>query len=1282
MAWRLLLAGAATAGGLLHPLAAAIPDTWSSRGAGGGGALYSPSINPANNNEYFVACDMSGLYHTTDFGNSYSTVNFTQIQAGHDAAVRFTSNPNLAYGLSYAGDQAQPVKSTDGGQTWTVLPGNPLPYDDAYSVWADYNQPNHVVVAGYSQIFFSADGGASFKALSIPIDSGTGALIGGAFFDGNAIYLGTSVGLLVSTNGGTSFTNAGTPGIPAGEFIFSFAAAKTGSTTRFFCLTGASVYPGLDAGSDYYGFFRGIYSLDNATGNWTKQMTGIDPANDFPMFLAMATNDITTVYAAGGSSAGNPEVFKSTNAGASWTNTFRATNNQNIITGWSGQGGDRAWSYGEIVLGLGVAPNDSRRVLFTDLGFVHRTSDGGATWQQAYVSPADQHPAGATNIAKASYHGIGLENTSCWQMVWSDAQNVFAAFTDIKGLRSTDAGATWSFNYTGHNGNTMYRLARHPTTGVLYAGTSDIHDLYQSTRLANSPLDGSDANGKVLFSADKGATWQTLHSFGHPVFWVSLDPTAPNRLYASVVHSTAGGVFVCNDIQNGAASTWTKLPNPPRTEGHPATIVVLNDGKVVCTYSGHRNPGFTASSGVFVYDPATLGWTDVSDPGMRYWTKDIVVDPSDATQNTWYVGVFSGWGGPPNGLGGLYRTTDRGGHWSKINTLDRVTSITFNPSDATEAFLTTETEGLWHTTNLPAAVPVFALVSNYPFRQPERVFYNPTNAAEIWVTSFGNGLRVGSVSASPVGPAITTQPAPLTVTAGQNASFTVAASGTAPLSYQWRKGGVNLSGATNATYTIASAQVADAGVYSAVVSNSVGSATSNNATLTVNSAPPPAAPAITTQPAPLAVTAGQNASFTVAASGTAPLSYQWRKGGANIAGATNATYAIASAQVADAGVYSAVVSNSAGSATSNNATLTVTAAPVAPSIAAQPSSVTVAVGQSASFAVAANGTGPLAYQWSKNSVNLGGATSATLTLASVTAADAGTYQVLVSGPGGTVQSAAATLTIGTTTSRLVNISTRSWVGTGGDQLIAGFIIGGATPKQVLLRASGPALAAYGVTGLLVDPMLTLVAQATGAALASNDNWCDDAAGIATLETAFARTGAFPWTRGSRDAALLVTLNPGAYTALVSGAGGTTGVALIEAYECDTTTGNHLVNISTRSQVQTGAGVQIAGFYVQGGSMRLLIRAAGPSLARFGLEGTLAAPTIDLVSQATGQTLATVAGWDPALAAVFARIGEFPFATGSTDAALEVTLPAGGYTAVVKGQNGGTGVALIEVDEDN
>ena len=180
----------------------------------------------------------------------------------------------------------------------------------------------------------------------------------------------------------------------------------------------------------------------------------------------------------------------------------------------------------------------------------------------------------------------------------------------------------------------------------------------------------------------------------------------------------------------------------------------MNDGKLVATYSGRRTSAgaFTASSGVFIYNPLTNSWTDVSHTGMYYWTKDIVIDPNDVAQNTWYANVFSGWGGPPNGLGGLYKTTNRGTSWTKLSgsTIDRATSCTFNPLNANQIYLTTETQGLWISHNINSPSPTFSVVPSYPFQQPERVFFNPYVAGEIWVTSFGNGMKVGLLNANSI----------------------------------------------------------------------------------------------------------------------------------------------------------------------------------------------------------------------------------------------------------------------------------------------------------------------------------------------------------------------------------------------------------------------------------------------------------------------------------------------------------------------------------------------------
>jgi photosystem II stability/assembly factor-like uncharacterized protein len=738
------------------------PQVFESRGMGGGGALYVPSINPYNNDEFYISCDMSETFHTTNYGKSYEILPFTAIQTSHQSKVRFTSNPQVMYNVNFANDLTVPVKSIDGGKTFQALKGTPA--DDQFQNLFVNSDGTKVVISFYGTIYLSLNSGDSFKKIHTCLNNGTGNLLGGVFFNGNSIYLGTNDGLLYSEDNGNTFQTMSGFSIPSDEAIYSFSGAYDSGTLKLYCLTAKlkdiyvfmfdndpEAYRAWDnAKNDFTGFCKSLHTYnkkDGSNGSWLKAST-FDSNTDFMMWVSNAENDVDTVYMAGGSKSSSPSVLRSIDGGANFAQVFLSNNNQNVNTGWSGDGGDRAWSYGEVALGFTVCPNNSQRLIITDFGFPHISSDGGANWFESYVNPSDANAPGKSTPKGKSYNGIGIENTTCWQVSWLDKDNIFACFSDIKGIRSTDAGKSWNQNYTGHNANSMYRLVQHQN-GTLFAGTSNIHDIYQSTRLADNILDANDAYGKVIYSTDKGSSWKDIKAFNHPVFWVALDPNNQNTMYASVIHyankAGQGGIWVTKDLNKLNAATWTKLPNPPRSEGHPASIVVLNDGNVVCTYSGRRAPSFTASSGCFIYNPNTNSWTDVSDNGMKYWTKDIIIDPNDATQNTWYVAVFSGWGGAPNGLGGLYKTTNRGTNWTKINTFDRVTSITFDPNNTKQAYLTTEQLGLWFSSNMDAVKPSFELVSAYKFRQPERVYFNPFNKDEVWVSSFGNGISVGTV---------------------------------------------------------------------------------------------------------------------------------------------------------------------------------------------------------------------------------------------------------------------------------------------------------------------------------------------------------------------------------------------------------------------------------------------------------------------------------------------------------------------------------------------------------
>jgi Immunoglobulin domain len=279
------------------------------------------------------------------------------------------------------------------------------------------------------------------------------------------------------------------------------------------------------------------------------------------------------------------------------------------------------------------------------------------------------------------------------------------------------------------------------------------------------------------------------------------------------------------------------------------------------------------------------------------------------------------------------------------------------------------------------------------------------------------GVTTANKSNTPTAAAVTSQPANQTGTVGQSATFTVTASGTAPLSYQWQKNGVNIANATSVSYSTPAITAADNGaMFDVLVSNSVGAVTSAVATLTVSGAL--VAPTITTQPVNQNVASGLTATFAVVASGTAPLTYQWQKNMVNITGATSSTYTTPATSTADNGAkFRVVVSNSAGNTTSNSATLTVSStANSAPKITTQPVNQSVTVGQAATFTVVASGTPAPSYQWQKNGANISGATSASYVTPATVAGDTGaTFDVIVTNSVSSVTSSVATLTVNAST---------------------------------------------------------------------------------------------------------------------------------------------------------------------------------------------------------------------------------------------------------------------------
>lgn len=580
----------------------------------------------------------------------------------------------------------------------------------------------------------------------------------------------------------------------------------------------------------------------------------------------------------------------------------------------------------------------------------------------------------------------------------------------------------------------------------------------------------------------------------------------------------------------------------------------------------------------------------------------------------------------------------------------------------------------------------------------------------VYVSNSGGGVNSAKAAvtvnpAPPAGPTITSQPVSATAALGGSATFSVSASGPGPFTYQWRKDGAAIAGATSATLALNGLVAGQAGNYSVVVTNAGGSVTSDAAVLTVG------APSVSgtyfgsfggsAGSFGLLVRADRTAvflgyvtgskvvllgkDFTVSSSGSFTFS---QKLASSTASDGEFPRAAADVDVAVAGVIAADGTVS-GSVSSLNLSFS------APAGATSGSTSAVAgfyqAGSAGNSAQNLTLVGPagdaLVVNIGSAGVDGGRGTVAADGKISVTTA----ANVSVSG---SVSQGAITLTSGSTTyagsfdsrnERLLNVSTRSLTGAGGDALIAGFVLTGSEPKPVLIRGIGPTLSAFGVGGAL--PAVRLEVFRGQASIASGTDWGSATNNPTEVAAVAARVGAFALQANSRDAAMVLNLAPGAYSAVVTGQSGAAGVALVEVY--DATAGSippaqRVVNIATRSTAGAGDNSLIAGFYVSGAApKRVLIRGIGPALTQFGVSGALARPQLTVAAGATvlAQNAGLTSSADTAaILAAASQVGAFALPANAADAAILINLAPGAYTAQVSGLGGTTGVALVEVYE--
>ena len=843
-------------------------------------------VDPTNTQVIYLATSGGGVWKTTNGGTNWTPITETLGSLSCGSLTMDPSNSNILYlglGDPFDGTGIGFVKSTNGGATWSA----------------------------------PALLGASTSIRDVPVSPSNGSIILAA----------TNAGLFRSTDAGASFTQVSIPtGIAAAPVCWQLAS---GGGTNW-ALT-------VEADTANTGGSGRIYYSSDSGATWA-QATGVTKTGGITrLSLASASSLRSTMYAMGSNTSNDlADIFKSTDGGRTWTalsaNTKNYTNTNSESSSMSTILGGQGF-YNHVIL---VDPANPSTAYFGGQLLLAKTTDGGTSYSQItnwlaqfslpYVH-ADFH-AGAIDATGTIYAGTDggiFKRTDAASNTWTSNLNIGIASHLVYSVGSSlnnrnaviggfqdngtrvRSGTTSTFNQ--QLGGDGFGSNIHPTNAVNMLGTLYYTRVYKSTN-----------SGSTFSAASTGITESNNPSTG--VF--------TTRIVPGLADATGNTVYTFANLKvyksTNYAGSWTATAAAPVTTGNIRAVgAAKSDGTKI---------GVTASGGrVFLSATSGSSWNQVADlttnnlPNSSGGYSYIWFDT--ANFNTVYVASVY----PSATSNHVWKSSNFGSTWTAIDGSAAasngfpfgvpVNSIQNDPGDSLTLYAGTQlgvyksSDGGTTWTRFGSGMPLVNVTD----------FYVAPDSSLVRASTYGRGFWELVPSSAPTAPAITTQPASVTVTAGATAIFSVTASGTAPLSYQWSKNSAAISGAISATYTTPATVTTDNGsTFIVTVSNSAGSATSNAATLTVNAAA--TAPAITSQPASVTVTAGATATFSVTASGTAPLTYQWRKNGTAISGATSASYTTPATVAGDSGsTFSVVVTNSAGSATSNNATLTVNTVP-------------------------------------------------------------------------------------------------------------------------------------------------------------------------------------------------------------------------------------------------------------------------------------------------------------------------------------------------------------------
>jgi len=725
---------------------------WEPVGLGGGGAMFTPAISPADPDRMMLNCDMSGAYQSRDGGQSWALIPYRQLPGNIRCRPAFHPlDPQVVFA---AGGWAGSLHvSRDGGQTFQPI--GDLKSELIGEIAIDPDQPERMLVGTSAGVALSNDGGVHWKSCpgieGIPLSfhfERTGK-------PGNrALFAGTTKGVYRSDDGGQAWLPK-TNGLPWPEVrSFTGGSNPRTSNTVLYCSVTAKALAGQYVGGVYRSRDRGEIWVSVMKGDINREIRQADewadgPIAQYPCVLA-GDADPNTVYAFNTSTGFDPPhhnaVWKSENAGESWKATFysdpRWKGLYNVEPNWRtaaiGQ------NFQEVGLGWAICPSDPRRVLFTDLGMCYLTRDGGRTWLTANSKNADPTKTGPDS----RWRPQGLVVTTTWNYYVDplDPARHYIAYTDIGFARSTDHGRSWQ--WWGKKArppwqNTCYELAFDPAVaGKIWGAFSNVHDIPNGNIIENRHK--ATGSGGVCLSLDAGITWKPAN-IGLPVSAttsVIVDPHSPQdrrRLIAAVWNY---GVYRSED----GGQHWAPLGQGLGSEkNRRVTRVVLHsDGTLFALVTALRIGKEFQEDGVGLYrlPPGSETWEPLS-PKRFLWPKDFTVDPSDS--RTIYMGVADA---KLRKEGGLYRTTDGGASWEL---LARKGPEHFG------AYLDPRRKG-WIYMTLTEGAPEYGLylsrdngktflpITDMPFSNIQRVAFDPQDERIIYVTTFGASVFRGTLN--------------------------------------------------------------------------------------------------------------------------------------------------------------------------------------------------------------------------------------------------------------------------------------------------------------------------------------------------------------------------------------------------------------------------------------------------------------------------------------------------------------------------------------------------------